>query len=405
LLLIALLTFTLPLSAEETEEFEVFSLINERLGHMQNVAAWKWINQRPIEDLSREAVVIREATLAARRMGLEQESTSLFFNAQIDAAKEIQQYWFQEWSKNVNPPDAAPDLAGAIRPELSRLGDRITTALAMVDIVDTAGSEQRFLNTLEQPGLSLASKRTLYKAIISIRHKHYDNTLVRVLTTGVIRIGTTADYAPFSYRQENDQLTGIDIEMGKALAGSLSVEIVWVQTSWPTLMSDLKAGRFDIAMSGISRNVARQRHAFFTQPYHTGGKTPITRCGEEQQFDSLDKIDQTDVRVIVNPGGTNFRFTESLKQAQVRIYDDNNTIFDEIAQGRADVMITDAVEVILQSHQTKTLCPSMPGKTLTYLEKAYMMPQDIVWKEYVNTWLDQALMRGELDLLKSKYLN
>ena len=36
-------------------------LINERLGHMKTVAAHKWINQLPIEDLAREEVVIERA--------------------------------------------------------------------------------------------------------------------------------------------------------------------------------------------------------------------------------------------------------------------------------------------------------------------------------------------------------
>ncbi len=399
-----LLTFAPTSLAETTPESELFQLINDRLGYMKEVAAYKWLHQRPIEDLPREAVVIKNAVDAAKRQGLDPETTGAFFQAQIEAAKEIQRYWFNQWTQDKDQPAEAKDLNDELRPALTVLGNALTRSLAAVRIEDTAGAEQRFLTQVEQTGLSMVAKRKLYQALTEIRQTPFEHNLARVLATGVIRIGTTADYAPFSYRDQSD-LTGIDIAMAKSLAASLNAEIEWVMTSWPRLMNDLAAGRYDIAMSGISRNTQRQQHAFFSLPYHRGGKTPIVRCGEEARFDSLEKIDHPGTRVVVNPGGTNQRFTQTLSQAPVRVYDDNNTIFTEVAEGRADVMITDAVEVSLQTQLDQRLCAAMPDQTLTFLEKAYLMPQDIVWKEYVDTWLDQALKQGLMDKLKVKFLS
>src|SRR5690606_40866418 len=57
-----------------------------------------------------------------------------------------------------------------------------------------------------------------------------------------------------------------------------------------------------------------------------------------------------DVRVVVNPGGTNEKFArERLKRATIVQHPDNNTIFDEIIAGRADLMITDAAETRWQA--------------------------------------------------------
>ena len=47
----------------------------------------------------------------------------------------------------------------------------------------------------------------------------------------------------------------------------------------------------------------------------------------------------------------------------------------------------------------------MPDVVLTFSEKAYLMPQDIVWKEYVNTWLAQRKGDGTLTAIKAKHLN
>ncbi|VFT23687.1 cyclohexadienyl dehydratase [Pseudomonas aeruginosa] len=69
-------------------------------------------------------------------------------------------------------------------------------------------------------------------------------------------------------------------------------------------MRDFADDRFDIAMSGISINLERQRQAYFSIPYLRDGKTPITLCREEARFQTLEQIDQPGVTAIVNPGGT-----------------------------------------------------------------------------------------------------
>jgi cyclohexadienyl dehydratase len=162
-------------------------------------------------------------------------------------------------------------------------------------------------------------------------------------------------------------------------------------------MADMAAGRFDIGMSGISRTLARQREAFLSRPYYVGGKTPIARCDQAGRFSSLDAIDRPGVRVVVNPGGTNEAFVDAhVHRAEKVLHTDNRTIFREIVEGRVDVMITDRVEVELQSSRHDALCATMTD-TLTYQEKAYLLPQDPVWLEFVNGWLDLAVADGTVE--------
>ena len=81
----------------------------------------------------------------------------------------------------------------------------------------------------------------------------------------------------------------------------------------------------------------RRHVAFFSRTYHEGGKTPIARCADRDRLDTLAEIDSPDVRVIVNPGGTNERYArEHLRAAAVRLHSDNRSVFEEIAAGRAD---------------------------------------------------------------------
>ncbi|WP_459203881.1 transporter substrate-binding domain-containing protein [Ralstonia pseudosolanacearum] len=223
------------------------------------------------------------------------------------------------------------------------------------------------------------------------------NRLDEILARGTLRVGSTGDYKPFSYKTPGDgRFIGLDVDMGERLAKALGVKLEVVPTTWSTLMRDFGEDRFDIAMSGISVTLERQKKAFYSIPYQRDGKTPIARCENQGRFQTLEQIDRPGVRAVVNPGGTNEKFArEHLKQAQIRVYPDNVTIFNEIIAGRADLMMTDAVETRLQQKLHPELCAVHPDAPFDFSEKAYLLPRDVVFKNFVDQWLRQTMESGE----------
>lgn len=233
------------------------------------------------------------------------------------------------------------------------------------------------------------------------------NLLDAVLARGTLRVGTTGDYKPFTFlNPETKGFEGIDIDMANSLGKALGVKVEFVKTNWSTLMADFGAEKFDVAMGGVSVNLDRQKKALFSTPYMVDGKAPIARCTDKAKFATLADIDRPGVRVIVNPGGTNQRFAEaSIKQATVTVYPDNVTIFEQIAQGKADVMITDAIETVLQQKlHPQVLCAVRPDDPFNFSEKAYLLPRDFVLKEFVDQWLRQAIMSKEYQATYDKWL-
>jgi cyclohexadienyl dehydratase len=167
-------------------------------------------------------------------------------------------------------------------------------------------------------------------------------------------------------------------------------------------MDDFQRHRFDLAMSGISVTPERAARADFSTAYHVDGKTPIARCEDARKFATLEQIDRPEVRVIVNPGGTNERFVrERIKRAAIVVHADNRTIFDELLAGRADVMLTDGIEVELQMHRHPKLCGTM-RVPLTQAAKGIMLPRETGIAAEVDAWLAPQVSKGEMrDRLQS----
>lgn len=207
----------------------------------------------------------------------------------------------------------------------------------------------------------------------------------------------TGDYAPFTaFDSATSTFRGFDVDMADGLARTLGVHVEYVRTTWPQLTQDFAADRFDIAMGGISITPERQSKGLFSTPIMQEGKTPIARCKDVNKYQTLADIDRPGTRVIVNPGGTNERFARAhIKNAEITIYPDNVGIFNEIADGRADLMITDASETRYQQKlHPGVLCAVHPDQPFDHAQKAYWLQRDAALKAFVDNWIAKANKDG-----------
>ncbi len=217
-----------------------------------------------------------------------------------------------------------------------------------------------------------------------------------IRTRGTLRVGTTGDYKPFTFRQPDGVYAGADIVMAEHLASRLGVRLELVQTAWPVLLEDFTAQKFDVAMGGVSVSPARAARGTFSTVTYVDGKRPVARCADKDRFISMEAIDQPGVRVVVNPGGTNNDFARAnIKHATLTVHPDNTTVFDEILAGRADVMVTDGIEADHEAYIHPALCPTHVAAPFTRLEKAYLLPNDPDLTREVNEWIAAETESGD----------
>ena len=247
---------------------------------------------------------------------------------------------------------------------------------------------------LSLPALSLAQPATQAPS-------HLDE----VLSKGQLAVCTTGDYKPYTFLREDGEYEGIDISMARSLAKSLGVNVQWVPTTWKTLMPDMLAGKCDIGMGGISVTLERQKKAFFSNTLDVDGKIPLVRCSDEPLYQTIEQINQPSVRLIEPAGGTNEAFARAFLPKASLAFHDNKTIFQELLDKKADVMITDTSEALYQQKRMPGLCAVNPTRYMQYGEKAYLLPRDdMTWKSYVDQWLHLSKATGAYQQTLSQWL-
>ncbi|WP_370222406.1 transporter substrate-binding domain-containing protein [Cytobacillus sp.] len=303
---------------------------------------------------------------------------------------------------------------------------KVLIVFALVALLITGGTSLSLADSqteqLELNGKTLSTVTVNEKPYVSVKQVaeaaggYVDkkaNTFVissrldRILKKGVIRVGTTGDYKPYTYfNPKTKEFEGYDIEAAKLMAADLGVKITFVKTSWPTLMEDLHKNKFDLAVGGISRNTDRQKTAHLTHPYINDGKAPLIRQEDKEKYTSLEAIDQPDVTIGVNPGGTNQKFVDAnITQAKVVVIENNLDIPNMVAEGKVDVMITDSIEAIYYASQDSRLYAALTDNTFTKSQKGYLMHRgDAVFQNWVNLWMEEMELNGEFGRLKEKWI-
>ena len=237
--------------------------------------------------------------------------------------------------------------------------------------------------------------------------KIHQPTVTRIQERGNLLVGTTGDYRPLSYCEADGNYWGFGIEMAEKIAERIGVGIEFVQTSWPTLTADVltEPQTFDLAIGGITITDTRKETMLMSDGYLANGKTILCRAEDANRYQSLADIDKPEVRVMVNPGGLNEKFAnENLTHATIIVYDKNEEIPNQVAEGHADVMITEITEAPWYVQNDPRLAAPLLNAPFTHGEIGVLMRKgqdDLL--ALVNAVIAQMKADGTLRKLHEKY--
>lgn len=113
--------------------------------------------------------------------------------------------------------------------------------------------------------------------------------LAQIREQGTIIIGLEGDWAPWSFVDENDELTGFDVEVARAIAAKLGVEVQFIPGEWDGLFAGMDAGRYDIVINGVEVTPERTEKYDFTDPYAYIRTALIVR-GDNESIKTFDDL-------------------------------------------------------------------------------------------------------------------
>ena len=230
--------------------------------------------------------------------------------------------------------------------------------------------------------------------------------LDQVLKSGVLRVGTTMDTPVFSMKDASGRLHGFDMDALETLGPALGVRIDYIKMTFGSMLGDLVADKFDMAMSGMGRTFDRARTATFSKPYMRYGKLLMIRSADGGKYKSLADLDKPGTKIAFNNGGLNDRFANTeFRHATPVGYASNELATVDLLAGKVDAQVQDSTAAIYLSRQNPSLAAMAPDNVFHPVYVAILMRrEDQTLHNYINIWIDQIEMDGTLARIRTKWL-
>lgn len=176
-----------------------------------------------------------------------------------------------------------------------------------------------------------------------------DTSLTDVQDAGVWIVGTEGTYRPFTFHEDGSgDLTGYDVEVARAVAEQLGVEVQFEETQWDALLTGLEAGRFDAVANQVSITSEREETYEFSAPYTFSNGVVVVRADDDSITSFDDLAGKTTAQsltssfyTLAEEAGANIEAIEGWAQAVALL-----------EQGRVDATVNDRLTFLDYRTQT-----------------------------------------------------
>ena len=162
-----------------------------------------------------------------------------------------------------------------------------------------------------------------------------DDLLAKVQARGPLVIATEGNWTPWTYHDEQNNLTGFDVEVGRLIADKLGVKAEFRETEWSALLAGVDSGLFDIACNGVDYTEERAEKYNFTDPYVYTEIALVVRKDD----DSIHSFEDLAGRVTSNSPSSTYAQRAEAAGASVVYVDAFDGTMMMVEQGRVDASI------------------------------------------------------------------
>ena len=121
-------------------------------------------------------------------------------------------------------------------------------------------------------------------------HADQDAKWEKIKESGELRVGLSADYAPFEFEKTvkgKSEYVGIDIDLAKKIAKDNHLKLKIVNMQFDSLLGALKTGKIDVIISGMTSTPERKKEVDFSDSYTKTGNVMLIRKSDKNKFHTL----------------------------------------------------------------------------------------------------------------------
>ena len=169
-----------------------------------------------------------------------------------------------------------------------------------------------------------------------------------------IVMATEAGFAPYEY-YENGEIVGVDIEIAKEIANALGKKLIVKDIAFDSIINELKSGKADFALAGMSITEERLKEVDFSIQYTTSRQVVIVK--KNSSINSINNI--YDKKIAVQLGSVadlylseNYPNTELVRQKKYL------SMVEDLKSDKIDLIVMDklpAEQIVASSNELKIL--------------------------------------------------
>jgi polar amino acid transport system substrate-binding protein len=218
-------------------------------------------------------------------------------------------------------------------------------------------------------------------------------------------VATDTNLIPMAFVNDQNQLTGFEPDLIKAIAESAGFDIEIISVAFPGLFGGLITGKFDLVISSITILEERKERMAFSIPYLKSGLALVVRKDLEGVGSVEDLRDRNLIAGAQN-GTTAYFYLEKYPALKKKGYDAHGHAVTDLINGKIDAVLGESTGTLYYKNQKKDYFQKikMVGNILT--EEYYGM---VLRKENhellvkVNTELKKLLADGTVQKLHTKW--
>ena len=225
--------------------------------------------------------------------------------------------------------------------------------------------------------------------------------LAEIQQRGTIIIATEGNWSPWTYHDENDQLVGLDIEIGTLIAEGLGVTPEFQETDWDSILAGVDSGRFDIACNGVGYTETRAEKYSFSTPYVYTHKVLVVAADNED----IKTIEDLAGKTTANSPSSTYAQIAEEQGATVTYVSTLGETIELLIQGRVDATINAQVSIedYLAQHSDAPIkvVQVLEGDPVAYPVRKAAETDSLV--AAINEILEKARQDGTLAAISLKY--